>query len=107
MMGFTDVNELAGTHEDDVREFFPSPVHRAAFLQFVQYAKSTRKVKRKREEQVLEVLGTPGAAASSGSPDMPPARLAHRPASAVILAAQVKDIDAVKLQTSISKVLEK
>ena len=32
MMGFTDVNELAGTHEDDVREFFPSPVHRAAFL---------------------------------------------------------------------------
>ena len=106
IMGFTDVEQLAGTHEDDVREFFPSPVHRAAFLQFVQYAESTRQVKRRRHEQVLDVLVTPGAATSSGCPEMPVARLAQRPANAEVLAAQVKDIDAEKLQTSISKVLE-
>ena len=37
---------------------------------------------------------------------MPLAQIAHRPANAEVLAAQVKDIDAEKLQTSISKVLE-
>ena len=105
IMGFTDVEQIAGTHEDDVREFFPSPVHRAAFLQFVQYADSSSQVKRKRQEQVMDVLVMPGASAASGDP-VAPDRLAHRPASAEVLAAQVKDLDTEKLQASISKVLQ-
>ena len=61
LIGFTDIHQLAGTHEDDVTDFFPSPVHRAVFLQFVQYVECTKAVKRKREEQVLKTLVSSGA----------------------------------------------
>ena len=106
IMGFTNYQQIAGTHEEDVKEFFPSPVLRSAFLQFVQYADRDRQVKRRRQEQVLDVFVSPGASVSSGDPLASEARLAHRPASAESLAAQVKDLDAEKLQTSIAKVLQ-
>ena len=105
VIGFTDIHHLAGTHEDDVTDF-PSPVHRAVFLQFVQYMECTKALKRKREEQVLKTLVSSGASASTSSLEVRPARLAQGPASAEDLAAQIKDIDPEKLQTSISKVLE-
>ena len=59
IMGFTDYQQIAGTDAEDVQEFFPSPVLKSAFLQFVQYADRTREAKRKRQAQVLEVQESP------------------------------------------------
>ena len=106
LMGYTDVLQLAGTLEEDVADFFPSPVHRAVFMQFVHNVEGMRSVKRKREEQVLRTMGSSGAQSSSSGLEARPARPAQGHASAADLAEQTKKIDPEKLQTSIAKVLE-
>ena len=89
-MGYTDVQQLAGTHLDDVMDFFPSPAHRAIFMQLVHQVESMQTMKRKREEQVLKTMVSLGTASSSSGLAEPPARQDQVHASAAELAVQTK-----------------
>ena len=102
LMGFTELIHLAGTLEDDVHEFMPSPALRSSFMTLVRRADAMNKMKSKRQVVVFAAVPASketGALSSkiSASSVLP----GQMPASAVALADKVKNIDADKLQVAI------
>ena len=56
LMGFTELIHLAGTVEDDVQDFMPSPALRSAFMTLVGRADALQKMRSKRQAVVLAAV---------------------------------------------------
>ena len=107
LMGFTNLAQLAGTLEDDVRVFLPSPALRSAFSALVRRADSASSSRAKRQAAVLSTVPPSGSREASSAVSTSSALApGEGPASAEDLAAKVKDIDPDKLQAAIAGLLE-
>ena len=107
LLGFTCFNQLAGTAEEDVIHFIPSPAARALFMRMAARSAGVREACRKRLDYV--VSSQAAASSSSSSPSSwstsSTSTASSSLASAQTLAATVKAVDPDKLQDAISKVM--
>ena len=65
LMGFTSMDQISCTQEDDVKEFISSPAQRGAFLQAVRHVDAGLKKRRQDQESVLEHSSAISSSSSS------------------------------------------